>query len=287
MPNSNTYSTTQIPAPRVPFLDPRTGLMSREWYLYFYNLYTLTGGGQNAVSLLDVQVGPSDSLLASTQANIEAAFQALESSAPLDTLNSEQFRIAQEIQGLEQSPLINALEAAVAKLTADVQGLGLAPTYTPQLLDTRYGVFSDTTTQTAAAINTAYAVTFNTTDLTNGVYIGSPTSRVYVDRMGVYNFQFSAQLDQSSSAAHDVWIWADINGTSVANSATKVTLVGNNAAVAAAWNFVLQMNAGDYFRLMWAVSNTSCQISAVAAAAPIPAIPSVILTVTDNIGVDR
>ena len=51
---------TNIPAPRVDFIDPRTGLMSREWYRFFLNLFTLTGEGQNVVSLSDLQKGPPD-----------------------------------------------------------------------------------------------------------------------------------------------------------------------------------------------------------------------------------
>jgi hypothetical protein len=49
---------TNIPAPRVEFIDKRTGLMAREWYLFFLNLFNLTGAGSNPVSLLDLQQGP-------------------------------------------------------------------------------------------------------------------------------------------------------------------------------------------------------------------------------------
>jgi hypothetical protein len=49
---------TNIPAPRVDFIDPRTGLMAREWYRFFFNLFNLTGGGSNDTSLSDLQVGP-------------------------------------------------------------------------------------------------------------------------------------------------------------------------------------------------------------------------------------
>jgi hypothetical protein len=49
---------TQIPAPRVPIIDEKTGLMSREWYRFFVNIFSLTGNGSNTVSLEDVQVGP-------------------------------------------------------------------------------------------------------------------------------------------------------------------------------------------------------------------------------------
>jgi hypothetical protein len=49
---------TTIPAPRVPLIDPATGLISNEWYRFFFNLYTLTGSGKNAISLTDLQLGP-------------------------------------------------------------------------------------------------------------------------------------------------------------------------------------------------------------------------------------
>ena len=92
----------------------------------------------------------------------------------------------------------------------------------------RNGAFHDETTQTAAAINTGYAMTFNKTDLTQGVYIGTPTSRIYVDRPGAYNFQFSAQFVSTTGPNKNVYVWADINGTAVPQSATKLTLNGSN-----------------------------------------------------------
>jgi len=148
----------------------------------------------------------------------------------------------------------------------------------------RSGSFYDTTTQTAAAINTAYAITFDNTSLTQGVSIGTPTSRVYVNRTGSYNIQFSLQLVSTNAASKDVYIWADVNGTSVPESATKLTMSGSSNAYVAAWNFVIRMSAGDYFRLMWSTSNTNVQIARLTASAPVPAIPSVILTVAANIG---
>jgi hypothetical protein len=143
-----------------------------------------------------------------------------------------------------------------------------------------YGAFHDTTTQTAAATGTAYAVTLNSTDLSNEVTVGSPTSRIVVANAGIYNFQFSLQLDKASGAAGHAYIWARVNGVDIANSASEVAVQGTTAENIAAWNFVLPMNANDYFQLMWSVDDTNIQIKAVTAAAPVPAIPSVILTAT-------
>lgn len=147
----------------------------------------------------------------------------------------------------------------------------------------RYGTFYDTTTQVAAAINTATLITFNTTDLSFGVYRGATTSRIYVDEPGIYNFQFSIQLDNTTGGNHLAYIWCRINGVDVANSASQVRLKGTDGELVAAWNFVLSMNDGDYFELVYSVSDVAVQLVAQAAAAPVPAIPSVILTVTNNI----
>lgn len=148
----------------------------------------------------------------------------------------------------------------------------------------RWGSFLDTTTQVAAAINTAYAMTLNTTDLSNGVRLRSPsTSEVEIDTEGVYNIQFSAQLDNTSGGNHLAYIWLRVNGANVANSASQVRLKSTDGELVAAWNFFYQFKAGDYFQIMWSVSDTAVQLVASAAVAPVPAIPSVILTVSNNI----
>ena len=181
---------------------------------------------------------------------------------------------------------IAAANQAISRVSAveqQVAALAAAPAV-KQPESRRYGSFYSTVTQTAAAINTAYAVTYNNTDLSFGVYVGTPTSRVYVDRPGIYNFQFSLQLDKAPATAKSVWIWARLNGVDVPNSATEVTLSGSNSAHVAAWNFVFQMSADSYFELMWSTDDTSCQMPALGAVGVVPGIPSVLLSVTDNIG---
>lgn len=148
----------------------------------------------------------------------------------------------------------------------------------------RYGSFYDTTTQPLLTAGTAQAVTYDTTSLSAGVYVGTPTSRIYVDRPGAYNFQFSLQLLSKNPSVKLIYIWARVNGIDVPASATKITMQGNNDAYVAAWNFVLRMNTGDYFELMWSGNNDKIEIHASGPVAPAPAIPSVIMTVSCNIG---
>ena len=198
--------------------------------------------------------------------------------AGVDHLTAQLAELAAEVQGIE-SRQDDTLSGRIERLQDEVDGLAALAVVQSAPKRRRIGNFYDTTTQTAAAINTAYAITFNTTDISDGVYVGSPTSRVYVDTEAIYNFQFSAQLDNTSGGSHLVFVWYRINGADVANSASQVRLKGTDGELVAAWNFVAKLKAEDYFELMWSVSDTAVQVVAQAAAAPVPAIPSAILSV--------
>lgn len=151
--------------------------------------------------------------------------------------------------------------------------------------DKAYGSFYDTTTQTAAAL-TATSITFNSTDLSYDVSIGSPTSRIVVARAGFYNIQFSAEISNPSAAIDDVTIWIRQNGVDVANSAGIVGTPAKHGAVNGhtiiGWNYILQAAANDYFQLYWITDSGTTQILTYPASvvAPIhPQAPSMILTV--------
>lgn len=49
---------TNIPPQRVPFIDERTGLISREWYRFLLNLFQITGSGTSDTSIVDLQIAP-------------------------------------------------------------------------------------------------------------------------------------------------------------------------------------------------------------------------------------
>jgi hypothetical protein len=197
-----------------------------------------------------------------------------------------------QVQSAEQA-LGTMLAACEAKATLALQQV-LALKHIADFVETappprefkrsRYGSFYDTTTQTATVINTATAITFNTTDLSRGVTIGSPTSRVYVDTEGIYNFQTSIQLDSTVATDQEFYLWFRKNGVDVTNSASQVRVKGNNAEVFLALNYFFNLKAGDYVELMFSVTNLGVQLLASGAVAPHPGIPSIILTVANNIG---
>lgn len=141
-----------------------------------------------------------------------------------------------------------------------------------------YGSFFDTTTQSAVGVNTYQAIRLNTTDLSNQVSIAN-SSHIVVANSGVYNIQFSLQIDKTNATGAHIYIWLRKNGVNVPNSATEVAVQGTLSEIVAAWNFVVSSNANDYYELVWSTTDSTIRLKAVSASGVVPAIPSVILTV--------
>jgi hypothetical protein len=143
-----------------------------------------------------------------------------------------------------------------------------------------YGQFLKTLDQSPAATNTAYAITFNSTPISNGISIGSPASRIVVSESGLYNFAATYQLTSTSSSTKNIWLWFRINGTDVPSSSILVTLSSNNEYKAVARSDFFTLNANQYVELMWASDSTAVSLDAVASTAFAPGSPAVILAVT-------
>jgi hypothetical protein len=150
-----------------------------------------------------------------------------------------------------------------------------------QLPKKRYGSLLAIPTQTLTSANAALAVVFTTITPAYGVSIGSPASRVVVADTGVYDIQFSAQVDNTSGGDQQVWIWPRVNGTNVPDSASTLRIKGNDAETVASWNFMLSLTAGQYVELMWTADSTNVILLAASATSVYPAIPAVILTVNE------
>jgi hypothetical protein len=140
--------------------------------------------------------------------------------------------------------------------------------------------YFDTTTQPNPVADAVNLFTYNSVVSQYQITRSTPTSRIFVNQTGVYNFQFSAQLDKTGGSASAVYIWPRINGVNLPDSATKIVIDGPNSEIVAAWNFVLVLEANDYFELAWQSNDTDVVIPYVTASGNIPAIPSIILTVS-------
>ena len=144
-----------------------------------------------------------------------------------------------------------------------------------------YGSFYDTTNLLLTSASTAYALPLNTTAEAVGVSIVSG-SRITVANAGVYNIQFSAQLDKTDSSDDLVNIWFAKNGTNIPYSNTQVTVQGNAGKHLASWNFVLTLAANDYVQIMLQSPDTNMRViaSGTQSNPARPAVPSSIVTVT-------
>lgn len=263
-----------------------------------FQLWTRTGGGNDDINdLLNDQ--------SAIEGEVNEALGQIENVSRVASINAltADFKGNQalsQIAELVQTVGVNAASntqalAALEAIGQALQVIALAPPVQPVIpyedvsppitprKRVRSGMFYDTTIQTAVAANTAYSVTYNTTSITEGVYLGSPTSRIYVDEPGRYNVQFSVQLDKTSGGTALFYIWVAVNGTDVTDSGSQIQVQGNDAEIFSAANFFLDLKAGDYVELKWAVSDTSIQLQYFAASAFAPAIPSIIVTVANNI----
>lgn len=146
-----------------------------------------------------------------------------------------------------------------------------------------YGSFQSLADQSAASANTAYAITYDTTDFSNGVSVAS-SSRVTVKNYGIYNFQTSVQFTNSDSQEHAVSVWFRKNGSNIINSNTQLSIIARHGSIDGscvfAVNFYFELQANDYIEMMWSTTSTTVRLDYLAAqTTPTrPATPSVIAT---------
>ena len=149
-----------------------------------------------------------------------------------------------------------------------------------------YGAFQDSTDQVAANTTTANAITFDTTDFSNGVTL-SNSSRLNVSQAGIYDIQFSIQFKNTTNDGQDVDVWFRKNGTNIANSNSRFHVParkssGDPSHLVAALNFFVSLAANNYIEIMWNPTNVGVSIEHFAASSTPtrPAVPSVIATLS-------
>lgn len=136
-----------------------------------------------------------------------------------------------------------------------------------------------TTDQTAASVNTAYALTY-TSSISEGISNGTPASRIVFAEGGEYMISFSAQISAGSSSSVDFYFWPRLNGSDVGGSTMVNTLKNNGARLVVSRSSIFQVSAGDYLEAYWAVSDTNGFLDATAATAFCPAAPASTIAIT-------
>ena len=148
----------------------------------------------------------------------------------------------------------NQLQNALTEITGNAGGRYLA---------FPYGAFSDFTDQTTT-VNTATLMTLNTTDFSNGVSVVA-NSKITVEYAGIYNLQFSVQLQNLDNAPQDVFIWLKQNDADITGSTGLVGLPARKSAGVPfhdikGWNYFLNMNAGDHVQIYWSTTRVDVTI---------------------------
>ena len=145
-----------------------------------------------------------------------------------------------------------------------------------------HGSFHSEINQVATSTTTEYSLSAETTDYSSGVSVVDGC-KFTVSSGGTFNFQFSAVFQKTQGGTIEfVSIWLAKNGSNVAWTNTDVSMANNNEYVIAAWNFVEEMNAGDFLELKWRTStlNMICSFIGTQSNPTRPATPSVIVTLT-------
>lgn len=124
-------NVTQIPAIRVAFIDENTGLISREWYRFLLNLFTLTGNGTNNVTLTDLMVGPPPTTAESQVAELQKAIQGLALTPQPAPVGDMLTAVLKRLQDLEVGPSLSGLMADIANLQQQIQSLSVMPPVAP------------------------------------------------------------------------------------------------------------------------------------------------------------
>lgn len=147
-----------------------------------------------------------------------------------------------------------------------------------------YGSFYDTTIQTGTSSEVLY-MSCNNSDTWNSGVFASGSNKFYITNPGIYDIQFSAQMvkNQGNSSTH-THIWISQNGTTIPNSASRIDFPSNSVYQVAAWNwFIETTTSNEYIQIPWIIQsnqNNAVSLHYEAATGSVPAIPSVILTIS-------
>ena len=174
----------------------------------------------------------------------------------------------------------------ISPVASTTSGVGWTDLSLTASISTCYGSFYSTTTQTVIGANTITPITYNNTyEAANmQIYGGAGTSsRILITSTGVYNIQFSAQLNLTTGNQPKVGdFWFRINGVDVPWSNSKQTVTGKDFQSLIALNFVSSITAGQYFEIMMNSSDAAFSIEATGTSTgpTRPGTPSIITSVT-------
>jgi hypothetical protein len=225
MPSPNA-TPTPITPPRVPLIDPRTGLIDRAWYLFFLSLNDIATGVIDDSGL----TFSSESLLASYDAALLSVNQELQTLPPVVTLPVPDVL----------TDCCSALESQVAEMQKQIEALQVQP-----IVDTAAITAAINAASSAPVTKTAdFTVADNETWIINNksgstCTVTLPTASAWSGRELTFK---NLQAQTLVSASSNVVL---IDGT-VAGTAILLAVVGNWATmVSDGTNWVIMQQAAN------------------------------------------
>ena len=225
MPSPNA-TPTPITPPRVPLIDPRTGLIDRAWYLFFLSLNDIATGVIDDSGL----TFSSESLLASYDAALLSVTQELQTLPPVVTLPVPDVL----------TDCCFALESQVAEMQKQIEALQVQP-----IVDTAAITAAINAASSAPVTKTAdFTVADNETWIINNksgstCTVTLPTASAWTGRELTFK---NLQAQTLVSASSNVVL---IDGT-VAGTAILLAVVGNWATmVSDGTNWVIMQQAAN------------------------------------------
>ena len=143
-----------------------------------------------------------------------------------------------------------------------------------------YGAWYDVLDQSVSTLSTGQPVLIRTQDVVNGFSVVNG-SRITAAHNGLYNLAFSFQLHNrgGSGSGTTAEIWLTKNGQPVPYTNTRIAVIPNSPYIVAAWNFFIQLNAGEYAEIYWATDNNAITLEYNTGSMGGPQIPSTIITI--------
>jgi hypothetical protein len=155
-------------------------------------------------------------------------------------------------------------------------------------LDNAYISCFDLTDQ-SAVVDTPTPVKFNTVGASNDISVtnngsGNPT-RITFANNGLYNVSVNLQIDNSAASDYSLRIWQRVNEVDVVASSSVVSVpkVGDGGTTIFELNTLMQMTAGHYLEIMFAVANVALTLrhdAATVSPYASPSVPSAIFIAT-------
>lgn len=241
------------------------------------NLYDGAYGGYQNISIGDHSIGFIPSVEAASYPFI-ISWDSLSASQQYDLPNASGF-FALSVNGTTADNTGNIVISNIA-------GTG------------HYGQYFSYANQYCTTNNVGKAMIFETPDIYDGITVvsdGTDLTKITFANTGVYNLQFSTQFQNTDNAEQDVYIWLRKNGVTGAADVVGSTGVvaipkthgggsGTPGHTIVSWNFLLDINEGDFYQIVWATASiANVTIQFLNSTANHPSTASTLFTVTEQV----